>query len=30
MKELPAIAFSEIPDAEEVAESFEEIVKQLM
>ena len=30
MKELPAIAFSDIPDAEEVAESFEEIVKQLM
>ena len=29
MKELPAIAFSDIPDAEEVAESFEVIVKQL-
>ena len=30
MKELPAIAFSDIPGAEEVAISFEEIVKQLI
>ena len=29
MKELPAIAFSDIPDAEEVAMSFEKIAKQL-
>lgn len=29
MKELPAIAFSDIPDAEEVAASFEKIAKQL-
>ena len=30
MKELPAIAFSDIPGTEEVAISFEEIVKQLI
>ena len=30
MKELPAIAFSDIPGTEEVAESFEKIVKQLI
>lgn len=29
MKELPAIAFSDIPDAEEVAASFEKIANQL-